>query len=77
MIFQDTPNPNAKKIEIDHAFEVSTNLSNKDVSEDSELNFFVNHVGIKNLFTGPGFITLMKHDEYDWESIIKDFNNYT
>jgi|TARA_B100000902_G_C26971567_1_gene745648 hypothetical protein len=77
MIFQDTPNPNAKKIEIDHAFEVSTNLSNKDVSEDSELNFFVNHEGIKNLFTGPGFITLMKHDEYDWESIIKDFNNYT
>ena len=77
MIFQDTPNPNAKKIEINHTFEVSINLSEKDVSENSQLRFFINHEGIKNVFTGPEFITLTKYEEYSWEKIIKEFNNYT
>ena len=77
MIFQDTPNPNAKKVEINHVYEISVNLSEEDVSEDSELRFFINHEGIKNVFTGPGFITLAKYDEYSWENIIREFNNYT
>ena len=43
MIFQDTPNPNAKKIEIKHNFELGINLSEKEILVDSELNFFLNH----------------------------------
>ena len=77
MIFQDTPNPNAKKIEMQHDFELSINLSEKKIPVDSELNFFLNHEGIENIFTGPGFITVIKRDNYDWENIIKEFNNYS
>ena len=77
MIFQDTPNPNAKKIDIEHNFELGINLSEEEILVDSELNFFLNHEGIKNIFTGPGFITFTKHDDYEWESLIKEFNNYS
>ena len=44
---------------------------------DSELNFFLNHEGIKNIFTGPGFITITKHDKYKYEDLNKEFNNYS
>ena len=58
MIFQDTPNPNAKKIDIKHNFELGINLSEEEILVDSELNFFLNHEGIKNIFNktkGHGF----------------------
>lgn len=77
MIFQDTPNPNAKKINIDHNFKLSINLSEEEISINSKLAFLFNHEGIKNIFTGPGFVTLTKYDEHEWENIIKEFNNYS
>lgn len=77
MIFQDTPNPNAKKVVMDHSYDVSIYLSEKEVSVNSDLKFFLDHKGIKNIFTGPSFITLTKNDDHDWEDIIKEFNNYS
>jgi len=58
----DTPNPNAKKIE--------TNLLPSDV--ENNLNKLE---GIKSVFFGPGFITITKEENTEWESINQDIIN--
>ena len=55
----DTPNPNAKKI--------VTDIIEHDVSED------LNKIdGISSVFFGPGFITITKEENIEWESINQD-----
>ncbi len=58
----DTPNPNAKKIEID---------INKDLVK-KELYKIEN---IDSVFFGPGFITITKNENTEWESITQDIAN--
>ena len=55
----DTPNPNAKKIDID--------MSSTDI--EKELNKIE---GVKSVFFGPGFITITKVENVEWESINQD-----
>ena len=58
----DTPNPNAKKIEVD--------------IQDDELIKNLNNVqGISSVFLGPDFITVTKSDSIDWELITQDIIN--
>ncbi len=58
----DTPNPNAKKI--------ITTLSESDFSED------LNKIeGVSSVFFGPGFITISKEENIDWELINQDIIN--
>ena len=58
----DTPNPNAKKIEVD--------------IQDDELIKNLNNVqGISSVFLGPDFITITKSDSIDWELITQDIIN--
>ena len=58
----DTPNPNAKKIVTDIQSDgISKNLS------DIE--------GILSVFFGPGFITITKEDDIQWELITQDIVN--
>ena len=73
MEFLDTPNPNAKKILIDHNFEISINLEKNIVTNLSEINVLSNLNDVENIFTGPGFITVTKRNDSDWEKIIQDF----
>ena len=55
----DTPNPNAKKI--------ITTLSESDFSED------LNKIeGVSSVFFGPGFITITKEENIEWELINQD-----
>ena len=55
----DTPNPNAKKI--------VTTLSEPDLSED------LNKIeGVSSIFFGPGFITIIKEENIEWELINQD-----
>ena len=55
----DTPNPNAKKIEISFSSdEILKNLNN------------VN--GISSVFVGPGFITVTKNENTEWELITQE-----
>ena len=77
MIFEDTPNPNAKKINTDHPYALSVYLSNEDIIDESEISFFINNEDIRNIFTGPGFITITKVENVSWEKIIQEFNNYS
>ena len=55
----DTPNPNAKKI--------ISELSESVVSGD------LNKIeGVSSIFFGPGFITITKVENVEWESINQD-----
>ena len=58
----DTPNPNAKKIMTD-------------LDESLLLNDLNNIDGISSVFFGPGFITISKLEDIDWEIITKEINN--
>ena len=55
----DTPNPNAKKIDID--------MSSTDI--EKELNKIE---GVKSIFFGPNFVTITKEENREWESIYQD-----
>ncbi len=58
----DTPNPNAKKIEIDF--------------QDEEIvNNLENIEGVSSVFLGPGFVTITKTESVDWELITKEIIN--
>ena len=58
----DTPNPNAKKI--------ISELSESVVSGD------LNKIeGVSSIFFGPGFITITKVENVEWESINQDIIN--
>ena len=58
----DTPNPNAKKVDIV--------LPSADI--EKELNKIE---GVKSVFFGPGFVTIMKEENTEWESINQDIIN--
>ena len=58
----DTPNPNEKKI--------ISELQESDVSED------LNKIeGVTSVFFGPGFVTITKEENTEWESINQDIIN--
>ena len=58
----DTPNPNAKKIEADiHDDEIMKNLNSIE--------------GVSSVFLGPGFVTITKYEDVDWELITQDIIN--
>ena len=63
----DTPNPNAKKVEID-----SSIIDKKSDVIYQELNKIK---GITSIFFGPGFITISKSENVEWDSITQDINN--
>ena len=55
----DTPNPNAKKIE--------TNID-----DEKALSELENIIGVDSVFFGPGFITITKDQDIEWETITQD-----
>ena len=58
----ETPNPNAKKV-----------LTNLDVtSTEKEVSKIE---GVKSVFVGPGFVTITKEDNVEWELINQDIIN--
>ncbi len=73
MKFLDTPNPNAKKIIINHNFEISQNLTENQLKEFPNILKLFNTKGVVNIFTGPNFITVTKSENEVWDLIIQDF----
>ena len=55
----DTPNPDAKKILFDQ--------TNEDLLKTLE-----GVKGVSSVFSGPGFITITKENNSDWEVITED-----
>ena len=62
----DTPNPNAKKILID------SNVENQQSIVTDELNKIE---GVSSVFFGPGFVTITKDENVQWEMINQNIIN--
>ena len=74
--FTDTPNPNAKKIVVEHDYELSIYLSKELITDEYLLDLF-NHPSVENIFSGPGFLTVTKKQNTSWENIIQDLDLQT
>ena len=62
----DTPNPNAKKILVD------SNVENQQSLISNELNKIE---GVSSVFFGPGFVTVTKDENVQWEVINQNIIN--
>jgi len=58
----DTPNPNAKKVE----------TNNTSIGQEELLHELKNVEGVSSVFFGPGFITITKSENVDWDVINQD-----
>ena len=58
----DTPNPNAKKIEID-------------IQDEEMVNNLNNIEGVSSVFLGPGFVTITKNESVGWDLITPEIIN--
>lgn len=67
-----TPNPNAKKIELEHNLTVGTVINSSSDTDDKLCNWLLTISGITGIFVGPGFITITKEDQIDWDLINND-----
>ncbi|MDC1070742.1 NifU N-terminal domain-containing protein [Acidimicrobiia bacterium] len=70
-----TPNPNAKKIEINHALTIGNVITSAEDTDNETCLLLLNIQGITSIFVGPGFLTISKKDEAEWESINSDIVN--
>ena len=68
----NTPNPNAKKIEIEHGLSVGTVINSADDIEDNICSSLLGISGVTSIFVGPGFLTITKEAEIEWDSINND-----
>ena len=71
----DTPNPNAKKILVDHNYEVATSINKESENVVGIAQLLIEINGIVSVFTGPGFLTITKDENTDWDTINKDILN--
>jgi len=71
----DTPNPNAKKILVDHDYEIATYIKQDSNNIEGIAKRLIEINGVDSIFTGPGFLTLTREESADWESINDDILN--
>ncbi len=71
----DTPNPNAKKILVDHDYEIATYINQGSDDVEGVARELIGIDGVASIFTGPGFLTLTKEELADWESINGDISD--
>ena len=71
----DTPNPNAKKILIDHDYEIASYINKETVDDGGVARLLIEINGIDSVFAGPGFLTVTREENFSWESINNDILN--
>jgi 2-keto-3-deoxy-L-rhamnonate aldolase RhmA len=71
----DTPNPNAKKILVDHNYEIATYINKESESVVGIAQLLIQIKGIDSIFTGPGFLTITRVENSDWDIINNDILN--
>ena len=71
----DTPNPNAKKILVEHDYEIATYINQDSGNIEGIAKMLTEINGVVSIFTGPGFLTLTKEESADWESINGDISD--
>ena len=71
----DTPNPNAKKVLVEHDYEIAIYINKDDQEVDGIAKKIIEVNGVESIFTGPGFLTLTKEESSDWNIINNDILN--
>ena len=71
----DTPNPNAKKILVEHDYEIATYINQDSNNIEGIAKMLTEINSVVSIFTGPGFLTLTKEESADWEAINDDILN--
>ena len=71
----DTPNPSAKKILIEHNYEIATYIKKDSEDIKGVAKDLIEIDGILSIFTGPGFLTITKEESSDWNMIKYDIIN--
>ena len=71
----DTPNPNAKKILIEHNYEVATYINKESEDVDGVAQLLIEINGVDSVFMGPGFLTITRDENTDWDTISNDISN--
>ena len=71
----DTPNPNAKKIIIEHNYEVATYINKESEDVSGVAQFLIEINGVDSVFMGPGFLTITRDENADWDIINNDILN--
>ena len=71
----DTPNPNAKKVLIEHDYEIATYIKKESENIIGVAKDLIEVEGILSIFTGPGFLTITKEESSDWNMINNDILN--
>ena len=71
----DTPNPNAKKVLIEHDYEIATYIKRESENVIGVAKDLIEIDGIISIFTGPGFLTLTKEESGDWNIINSNILN--
>ena len=71
----DTPNPNAKKIIVDHDYEIATYINKESKGIDGVAQLLIEINGIDSVFTGPGFLTITRDANTDWDTTSNDILN--
>ena len=65
----DTPNPNAKKILVEHDYELAIYIKKESQEVGGVAKQLIEIDGVESIFTGPGFLTLTKEESGDWNII--------
>ena len=71
----DTPNPNAKKILIEHNYEVATYINKESEDVDGVAQLLIEINGVDSVFMGPGFLTITRDENTDWDTISNNISN--
>ena len=71
----DTPNPNAKKVLIEHDYEIASYIKKESENIIGVAKDLIEVDGILSIFTGPGFLTITKDESSDWNMINNDILN--
>ena len=71
----DTPNPNAKKILVEHDYEIAIYINKESQEVAGVAKKLIEINGVESIFTGPDFLTLTKEKSVTWSQINKDILN--
>ena len=71
----DTPNPNAKKVIVNHDYEIAINFEKGSSDIEGVAKDLIEVDGVVSIFTGPNFLTVTKEENADWGIINKDILN--
>tara|TARA_B100000927_G_scaffold243454_1_gene205462 strand:+ start:867 stop:1112 length:246 start_codon:yes stop_codon:yes gene_type:complete len=70
----ETPNPNAIKIVFKHNLESGVNITDVNQIDIPLINEIIEIENIVSIFSGPDFITVIKQDNSEWETIKSNIN---